>query len=113
MRDESILADPRQQNTDLRIVGPRTVSVPATTWTQIAEPEPQRLALTIFASGNATQIIYSPVPQGAPAFSPYKDDRLPVVIHAAAYPLLVSGQWWAYTMSGQDVVVWDTVREVE
>lgn len=112
MADDNILTDPTRQSIELRQVPYRTVPLPGGAWVQVANPDPQRLTLTVVGSVNWGDVILSPVNVGTPTIVATSSPSVPLVIHAAAYPLLVSGQWWAWSALPQTLLVWDVTREL-
>lgn len=112
MSDDNILTDPTRQNIELRQVPYRTVPMPGGGWVQVAKPDPQRLTLTVMGSVNWSDILLSPVPVGTPTIASVTAPPTPIVIHAAAFPLLISGQWWAWSNVAQTAIVWDVTREM-
>lgn len=105
---ESILADPSGQI--MRTVTRRFAGLvgAGATPVLIAPANPTRMALFVQAE-TLDPVFVSPFPS-APAVLPLAgaDTRVPVLIHAAAYPGLVQGEWWAVTTLGATLMVYET-----
>ena len=111
MSADGILTDPTRQVIELRQVPYRTVNLPGGAWRQVATPDPQRLTLTVAGTVNWGDVVLLPEPIGTPTIAAVTSPQLPLVVHAAAYPLLISGQWWAWSVLPQTLAVWDVTRE--
>lgn len=105
---ESILADPLGQivRTITRELPPQAGA--GATPVRIAPENPSRLALFVQVE-SLDPLFLSPFPS-APAALPLAgaDTRVPVLIHASAYPGLCQGEWWACTTLGELIRVYET-----
>lgn len=111
MSDDSILTDPTRQSLDLRQEPYQSIPLAGGAWTQIADPDPQRLSLTAVSVSLDMRLIIAPAPVGSPTDAVASQTPAVQVYHAAAYPLLIIGQWWAWSSGVQTLYVWDVTRE--
>ena len=107
---DNILTELWQQQGDLFALVPRVVSLPATTWTLLAGPDPSRFTLTVCRSNMDDDVKVSPLPYGTSGLFASLEMVLPTQIHSAVWPLLIGGSWWGYSPAGQDVTVIDVIR---
>lgn len=108
---ESILTDLMDQSLELFALEPRTVVIPATTWKKIADAQPTRLTLTVVSGTVNDTLIVSPIAYGSGALVTKVGDAQPIQIHASVWPLLIGGQWWAYSNAGQTCTVIEVIRQ--
>ena len=107
---DDILTRSMLQSAELVTLSPRSVVVPAATWTLIADVQCLRLTLTVLRGSFTDPIYLSPIKYGAAGVFASIERPLPIQIHAAEFPLLISGQWWALSSGGQTLTILDTIR---
>ena len=112
MSRETILTEPYLQSLELIALPPREVILPAGVWTPIAEPEPQRMTLTISPDQWAAGYAFSPVPYGAISGLSLNVPVVAIQIHSATFPLLIGGAWWGYSLHDGSVSVIETLRRM-
>lgn len=92
---DGILTRTRLQVANLYADPPRTVPLPAGVWTLIADQDVSRLTLTVILDPTAAPVLISPAPLGSSSGVAVVHTGLPIQVHAAFWPLLITGQWWA------------------
>lgn len=110
MSDGNILTEPTLQNDSLLVQPAVTVTVPGATWTVILTPDPDRQAFLVLPSLWNVEYHVSPQPVGAVAGGGWRAEPLPTIVHGAVYPLLIAGQWWAYSPLGIALTIVEVIR---
>lgn len=110
MSRESILTEPYLQSAEMLATPPQVVTLAAGQWTLIASAEPQRMTLTVIPDQWERDVLVSPVNYGAGVGPARVVPSLPIQVHAAVWPLLIGGAWWAFSATGGEVVIIETIR---
>ena len=108
---DPLLADPLQQCGRIIVTPPRSYPGADGVPVKIAGNNPMRMALTVLTS-SLDYLYVHPFPVTVGVF-PVAAAILytPIVIHAAAYPGLIQGEWWAHARAGQTIFVYESSLE--
>lgn len=110
--DDNILTKPLLQNAELITLAPRTVTLVPGAWTQIMQQQAQRMTATILRQALQNLIMLAPFPFGSGPLPAALAVPYPFHLHAAEWPLEITGPWFAFTTVGMDVMVYETLRYV-
>ena len=107
---ESILTDVIAQSTDLIVtVSTVVVAAPATAQLLVGS-QPLRMAMLVVPTAADTICFLAPTPQtlGGPVLK--SSTGAPLLLHSAAYPLLISLPWFVTTDAADTITVYQVLR---
>lgn len=104
---ESIAFDAIRQYGGFSLYKISESSIPGLGAVRICTQNPQRQALYIWSSDTGNSIYLSPTRPTLIAVDATKTHQLPIVIHAAVYPLLCQGEWWIVPQNTSIISVYE------
>lgn len=102
--------NPIGQFSTLDLIQLPIVSITDNNFHQIAPANPQRLALYVVAFGAAVIQSVAPEDLSGTLYNRNVNDILPVVIHAAQYPVLCQGPWYVQVNGNGGVLVYESIQ---
>lgn len=107
---ENILTEPLMQNAEMLVLSPRSIIVPANTWTPVLGTQPLRVSASFIPTNWNEVIRFSPVAFGTAVFGATSIDPFPPQLHFSVFPLLIAGIWQCFSVGGQTLIVYETIR---
>lgn len=108
---DGILTRPLLQSLELLEVPMITFTHTGSGWERFLAAEPMRAVALVRNSSATGNVILAPDPVNlsVPVVPPLTD--LPMVLHMSMLPGFIGGSWWAFTLTAQDIYVWQMVRK--
>jgi len=107
---ESILTDLIEQSKDLSVLRSRVGPLTPTVGQLLVNAQPLRQVLLVVPDVANSVLFLSPNEQSTAGAVTRTSDGAPLLIHSAAFPLLISLPWWIVSPAADSVTVYQVLR---
>jgi len=109
-RTESILTDLIEQSRDLSVLRSRVGPLTPTVGQILLTSQPLRQCFLVVPDTANASVFIAPNEQATAGVVSKASDGTPLLIHSAAYPLLVGMTWWIVSPAADTVTVYQVLR---
>lgn len=107
---DNILTKPLLQNAELITLAPRTIVLQPNVWAAVLGTQVLRMSATVLRADFANPVVIANMPVGAGVLPTATLFPYPLHIHAAEWPLEITGPWYCFSNVLQAITILETLR---